>query len=718
MALSFPSLFKPASVAIIGASSDPVRIGGRPVRYLSESGFAGRILPVNPGRAEIQGLKAYPSIEAIDEPVECAVIAVGAADAVEAARSCAEHGVRQLVIFSAGFAELGDAGARRQAELTRLCRESGMRALGPNCLGAFSVHSGAFLTFSGVFDDVVGTRGRFGLVSQSGGYAGEVLKYARPRGVAFGTWATTGNEADIEFGEILRAMAESPDVDAIVGYVEGIRNRETFIEGLEVARRKRKPVILLKVGRTREGADAAASHTASLAGADEVYDAVFREHGVFRARTTQEMLDVAYALRRGIYPADRSLAILTNSGGIGIQAADFASDEGMNLPETPAATKAAISAFLPNAATRNPVDTTGQVANEPQLFGRATAALLDTGLYGSAYVNIGLIGGLPSLATPLIDAFTSIAHRFPDRPIAVTVTADPSILAEYEGCGLLVYDDPARAIRALSSLASFKETFERGDRAAMPSAPPDMPRLIPEHTYSEVEAKAVLANIGIQGPQEQVVATTAAAAEVARLLDREVAVKVVSPDILHKTDVGGVALGIAPGDVAAAVKAMNERVAIAAPRARIDGYLITPMLRSGVECLVGVHADPLFGPVVMFGLGGVTVEIYKDVALRLAPVSLEEARDMICSIRGLPLLQGYRGRPVADLDALAEAIVRVSQLAVANQDTVRTIEINPLLVLPRGEGVVALDAVVETGPLSVGAGTAPATPGSDQKTHF
>lgn len=699
MASSLRSLFTPSSVAVIGASADPTRIGGRPVRYLRESGFAGRILPVNPGRAEIQGLRAYPSVEAIDEPIDCAVIALGAADAMDAIRLCAARGVRQLVIFSAGFAELGGEGARRQAELTRLCRETGMRALGPNCLGAFSVHSGAFLTFSGVFDDVVGTRGRFGLVSQSGGYAGEVLKAAGPRGVEFGTWATTGNEADIEFGEVLGAMADDPDVDAIVGYVEGIRDRDSFVEGLDLARRNRKPVILLKVGRTLEGAEAVASHTASLAGADEIYDAHFREYGVYRARTTQDMLDVAYALKRGILPSDRRLAIMTNSGGIGIQAADFASDERLSLPEMPATARAAISAVLPNASTRNPVDTTGQVANEPASFGKATIAMLETGLYGSAYINIGLIGGLPFLIRPLVDVFTEIAHRFSDRLIAVTVTAEPEVVAEYEAVGLLAYDDPARAIRAIAALADFREAFDRAGRPTTTLPMPKLPLLEPDRAYSEVEAKALLAGIGVRGPEEHLAADAVDAARAAARMACDVAIKVVSPDILHKTDVGGVALGVAPAAVADAVTAMAAKVAAAAPRARIDGYLVTPMLRSGVECIVGVHSDPLFGPMVMFGIGGVTVEIYKDVVLRPAPVTLEGAREMIGSIRGLPLLEGHRGRPVADREALAEAIVRVSRLAAANADRIRTIEINPLLVLPAGQGAIALDAVVETGPL-------------------
>jgi acyl-CoA synthetase (NDP forming) len=698
MTSAFETLFRPNSIAIIGASSDPTRIGGRPVRYLKEGGFAGRILPINPGRSEIQGLPAFASVDDIDTPIDCAVVALGPEDALEAARRCAARGVRQMVIFSAGFAEMGEVGIRRQAELVELCRRSGMRILGPNCLGAYSVYSGAFLTFSGVFDDVVGTRGRFGLVSQSGGYAGEVVKYAKLRGVEFGTWATTGNEADAEFGEVLHAMVESPDVDAIVAYVEGVRDRDSFIDALALARKMRKPIVLLKVGRTSEGAEAAQSHTASLAGADDIYDAVFQEYGVIRARNTPEMLDVAYALRRGIYPRDRRLAIVTNSGGLGIQAADFAGDAGMSLAETPAEARAAISRLLPNAATRNPVDTTGQVANEPHLFGQAVAAMLETGLYGSAYVNIGLIGGLPFLVRPLIDVFTEVARRFDALPLAVTVTAPPEVTAAYEAAGLLVYEDPSQAVRALGALASLYENWARGEPAVEPLG--SVPLLEPSRSFSEVDAKAVLASVGIRGPEEIVAANPAAAAAAAARMEAPVAIKVVSPDIPHKSDVGGVALDVAPHEVALAVEKMTARIAEAAPKARIDGYLVTPMLHGGVECLVGIHRDPLFGPVVVFGIGGVTVEIYRDVVMRPAPVGLTEAHRMIRSIGGWPLLDGHRGRPAADVDALAQAIVDISRLGAGNADRIRTIEVNPLLILPRGRGAIALDAVVETGPIA------------------
>ncbi len=692
-------LFSPKSVAIFGASSDATRISGRPVRYLKEGGFTGSIYPINPTRTEVQGLHSFPSMSSIGDQVDAAIIALPPDAAMDAVRAAAAHGVRQLVIFSAGFAETDGAGLARQTELTQLARAHDMRVLGPNCLGAYSVHSGAYLTFSGVFDDVRGTRGRFGLVSQSGGYAGEVLKYARTRGIEFGTWVTTGNEADIQFGEVLCALVENPDVDAIVGYIEGIRYAKDFLEGLEAARLARKPVILLKVGRTVEGAKAAASHTAALAGSDEIYDMVFREYGVHRARTTEDMLDVAYALRRGIYPQSRRLAILTNSGGLGIQAADYASDDKLEVPLTPQAAQATILEHLPNASVLNPVDTTGQVANEPEKMGLAADAMLATGLFDSAYVNIGLIGGLPFLVKPLLEAFQKVARTHSDKLIAVTVTAPPEVVTSYEEAGLLTFSEPARAIRAISALTGIRDAWDRPASPA-PMVTHKLPSLSAGRALNELEAKQVLHAIGIPCPREVVVPDAAAAAAHVSGLDGRFAIKVVSADVVHKTDAGGVALDVSAPDVAQAVSAMNRSVRAAAPNANIEGFLISPMVSGGVECLVGVHNDPVFGPVIMFGIGGVTVELYQDAVARRAPVNVEQAEAMIRGIRGFALLDGFRGAPKADIKALAEAISAVSLLADVNRDIVQTVEINPLRVMSTGNGVIALDAVIETRPAS------------------
>ncbi|NBB52630.1 CoA-binding protein [Rhizobium sp. CRIBSB] len=686
-------LMRPRSVAMIGASSDITRIGGRALRHLIEVGFDGDIYPVNPGRDEVQGLKAWRSVDDIPGRVECAVLALPTDAVLGAVQACARKGVGAAVIFSAGFAEMGEAGTILQQQMVETARAANMRLLGPNCLGMYNLHARNFLSFSGVFDDVKGTAGRLGLVSQSGGYAGEVVKSAQEVGLDFGTWITTGNEADIGLGEAMHHMALSDDVDVVVGYIEGVRDRDAFFEALSVAHARRKPVVVLKVGRTEQGAKAAASHTASLAGADGVYDAVFQRYGVYRARTTEEMLDVALAASRGRFPAGRRLAIMTNSGGIGVQAADFASDEGLEVSTASGPVQDRLIEISPNGAPFNPIDLTGQVANDPPMFARAVDAVMGSGEFDMAYLNIGLIAGIPFIKAPLLDSLAATAGRFPTVPMAASVTAPSETVAAYGAAGYLCFREPARAIKALAALAGFPQAWDRP--LPDPGALADMPVIEPGQRFSEAGAKALLATIGVTSPAEHLVQDPAGADAAARAIGRPVAIKVVSPDILHKTEIGGVALGVAPEDAGACVEAMIGKVTAAMPEAEVAGYLISPMVTGGTECIVGVHNDPVLGPVIMFGLGGVTVELMKDVTTRLAPVTEVEALEMVRSVRGYPLLDGFRGRTPADVPALARAISALSRLAAANAGTVRTIEVNPLLVLDAGEGVLALDAVIE-----------------------
>lgn len=694
---SLEPLMNPRSVAVIGASADVTRIGGRALRHLRESGFSGAIYPVNPARDKVQGLKAYPSISAIPDRIDAAILALPAGAVLGAIEQCALKGVGGAVIFSAGFAEMGAEGAAVQARILEIARKAGIRLLGPNCLGMYNLHTNTFLSFSGVFDEVRGTAGRIGLVSQSGGYAGEVVMAARDLGLYFGTWMTTGNEVDIGLGEAMEYMAHSDDIDVVVGYIEGVRDRDSFFSALAAAHTRRKPVVVLKVGRTEQGAKAAASHTASLAGADGVYDAVFERYGVYRARTTEEMLDVAYAASAGRFAAGKRIAILTNSGGIGVQAADFSSDEGLDVAPMPDIVQARLRELSPNASTENPADLTGQVANEPAMYGEAVNTVLDSGAFDVAYVNVGLIAGIPFIRQPLLDGLARTARSHPMIPLAASVTAPAETVAEYEAAGFLNFTEPARAIRALAALSDFPKAWDRplpspGDLVGLPTITPGQP-------LSEAASKALIAQAGVPALTEYLVQTSDEAADAAERIGAPIALKVVSPDILHKTEIGGVALEIAPDDVTRRLEIMMAEVAAKAPGARIEGYLVSPMLSGGVECILGVHSDPVLGPMVMFGLGGVTVELLKDVTTRLAPVSKDDALAMIRSVRSFPLLDGYRGMPPADIDALANAIVGISRLAAANDTTVRTIEINPLVVQERGRGVIALDAVIETKPV-------------------
>jgi acyl-CoA synthetase (NDP forming) len=694
---SYDALLAPRSVAIVGASSDPARIGGRLIARLLQAGYAGKIYPVNPGRPEIQGLPAYKSVAAIDGKVDCALIALPTDGVMPALRECADKGVGVAVLFSAGFAEVGGKGVELQNEMTALSRRSGMRLLGPNCLGLYNVAHRFYLTFTAAYQATWNPGRNVALISQSGGYGGQFVLTAQRRGLAVGHWLTTGNEADLEFGELLGALAEQPEVNVIVGYVEDIRSRETFIRGLEAAHRNRKPVIILKVGRSVRGAEAAASHTASLAGADDVYTSIFGEYGVHRAYSTEEVLDVAYGAVRGVFPARNSMCVVTPTGGVGVQIADFAEDESVAMPVVPEPAFSAIQKVIPLGSARNPIDVTGQLANEPNLLGDCSRLALRTGAYDTLFAILAANAQREELAMKLLATMKEVKAEFPNALIGLSLLAKPEIEQLFDNAGFMLIEEPQRMVRVVAALHGFATAFGRKlpDRLT-PVTDAALPRMTSGQRFNEAEAKALVAKIGIPAPPEKIAQSADVAAAAATAMGFPVALKVVSADILHKTEVGGVALGLASAEaVAAAQRKMAASVAEHAPKAKVEGYLVSKMIVGGVECILGVHRDPLFGPVVMFGLGGVTVELFKDVMVRLAPVTEEQALEMISGIKGHPLLDGYRGKPKADVKALAKAVAAVSRLAAANPDA-KTIEINPLVAMPEGQGVYALDAVIET----------------------
>ncbi len=687
------SLLAPRSVAIIGASDDPTRIGGRTLAVLRASGFTGPIHPVNARRSLVQGLPAVPTVAAIAGPVDCAIIAIPADGVLAAVTDCARCGVGTIILFSAGFGETGPAGRALQDEIVRVARAGGTRVLGPNCTGAYNLASGAYLSFYDAQPRPLVPGCNVGVVSQSGGYGAHIITLARSRNLSVGHFVTTGNESDIEIGEVLGAFAADPAVDVLVGYIEGIRDPDSFLAALALARTNRKPVILMKSGATPAGAWAASSHTGSLAGFDAAYDAVFREYGVHRAGSTEEVLDVAYAAAltasRGRLPAGRRVAVMTNSGGMGVQMADHAAQTGLTLSPVPDDAQAKILAMVPNGAARNPVDFTAQWLAEPHLIPGCLSALLETTAFDAVFCFMGSSGSNPVV----LAGVGPVLARCPSVPVVMCISVDEDCATRFEAAGCLVFEEPVRAMRAVAALAGFAAHFARVPPAR--PAPSGHPPLPPGTRWNEHDAKQVLAERGLTVPPEVVAATPDAAVDAARDLAAPACLKILSPDIAHKTEVGGVALDLV-GDEAVrdAATAMLAAVRQRRPDARIDGFLVGPMLAGGVECVVGTHADPVFGPLVMVGMGGVGVELLKDVAWRRAPVGPDEAEAMTRELRLAPLLLGYRGRPAVDVGALCRAIVVISQLAAENAGSVSTVEANPILVMPGEGGAVVLDAVI------------------------
>jgi acyl-CoA synthetase (NDP forming) len=689
------ALLSPRSVALVGASENAARIGGRPLRYLSQGGFKGKVYPINPNRASVQGLTAYASISSLPETPDVAILAVPAAATLQALKECADRGVKAAIIFSAGFAETGDEGHRVQNQIAGLARESNMRLLGPNCLGVFNVAAGYYGTFSAVLDAEFIEPGRVAVVSQSGAYGSHLAHLARQRGLGLSHWITTGNECDVDVAEALRWVVDQPETQVVMAYAEGVRNGDAFLDALAAARTQHKPIVFMKVGRSDVGALAASSHTAALAGSDAVFDAAFRQYGVFRARTTAEQIDVAYACARGRYPANDKIGIFTLSGGFGIQMADDASAAGLDVAAMPDAAQDELKAMLPYASPRNPVDATAQALTDLPLMTNYIRTMLDKGGYDMFAGIFGSGPASPTFAASLRQALEAATTGQRDCVLSLTMSAPSDIVRSYEDKGFLVFGDGTALVNALGALASFGRSFAAA-KPAKANADGTYRIEAARDQLSEHQAKSILSKAGIAFPREALVQPNDDAGAVAEKIGFPVVLKVCSPDIAHKTEVGGVAVGIANQQEAREAAArILENARKSRPDARLEGILVSPMITGGVETIVGVVRDPTFGPVVMFGLGGIFVEVLKDVTFRVAPFDQDEALRMIREIRGHAMLEGVRGAPPSDVDALAKLLSDLSRFAAANADVIESIDLNPVLAMPEGCGVLPLDALLE-----------------------
>ncbi|EHK65360.1 acetate--CoA ligase family protein [Achromobacter arsenitoxydans] len=692
---SLSRLFDPHSIAIVGASATPGKIGAMPITLLQQHGYGGRIIPVNPRADIIAGLPALPGLDALDDAVDLVILAVPAAHAAQALERARPGQVGAAVVFTSGFSETGADGAAQQERLCIIARERGIRLLGPNCLGFMNVRRNVYATFSPAPANGVVAPGGIGMVSQSGAFGAYAYSMARERGLGLSHWISTGNEADIDVADCIEWLARDADTRVIMAYMEGCRDGAKLRRALAAARMADKPVVVTKIGRTQAGAQAAASHTAALAGDDAVYDALFRQYGALRARTIDEFFNLGYALDTWQRPPQgRRLGIVTISGGVGALMADEAADIGLALPEPAADTQARLLQRVPFASGRNPVDVTGQAVSEPGLLLATADDMLAEGRYDALAVFLAAAGSSEAL-WPTFEAFAQqMQARHPDVPLAISALFPPARRRELERQGCLVFPDPSAAIRTIGAVAGLgaEPTPCEVDTSPATTAAGALPLL---DTYNEVQAMELLREAGLPAMPCVLAVDADAAVRAAAGLDAPCVLKVVSPDITHKSDVGGVKLNVrsesairdAHADILASARQHR-------PDARIDGVLVAPMAPKGVECIAGVHCDPVFGPVVMFGLGGVFVEVLKDVSFRLAPFGREEALAMIREIKGYALLQGARGARPCDIGALADALASLSRFAHARRADFSSVEINPLLALPEGQGAVALDAVV------------------------
>jgi acyl-CoA synthetase (NDP forming) len=694
---SIHKMLNPRSIAIVGATPR-MQYGGRFLAAALKSKDRVRVYAVNPRYDEIMGEKSYPSVTDLPEAPDVVGIVVPYDQVLDVLQESHRKGAGSAIVISAGFAERGvDDRRDLQGELGEFARASGMRISGPNCLGLANVKHDIWATSSSRGSD--GLSGPIGLVCQSGATAfGPFLVRAVENGIGFSYIISTGNEADLDFTDFARYLVDDPDTRVIAGFVEGFKRADKFLEVAKLAAERGKPIVLIKIGRSELGARAAQSHTAALTGEDARYDAIFAQYGVIRVQDYDELLEVAHLLAHTPKPGAPGIAVISHSGGISSLTADMCGQAGLDLPTLGEAARDGINGILKGFGwAANPADVTGFANSES--FPAIMEHMVDDPRMGTLVVASA---GADAQAQQVINQ-----RDRTDKGLAFLWTGSRDAkagLAMLKSARIPVFYTPdtlARGLRSRLAYHSWRERRLADGFASAPARTAAQDEAIAQavglgrKTLSEAESKRLLAAWGVGSARERLVRSVEAAVEAAEQLGYPVALKVDSPDILHKTEAGVVRLGL--GDAAQARAAYAEIFSNArahAPQARINGVSVQEMVRDGVEVIVGVSRDPQLGPVLLFGSGGVMVEVYGDVALRRCPVTRVEAREMFGEVKGARLLRGFRGRPAADVAALEDTLVRVSQFAVHMEGHLAELDINPLMVLPAGQGVKAVDALV------------------------
>ena len=697
-------LFNPRSIAIIGASTELTTISGQPLSFLVKRGYAGTLYPVNPKYPEILGRPCYPSVEALPETPDLAIVVVNARLAIRMLEACGVKGVPFAVVFSSGFSEVGAEGAAMQAELAAIARRYGIGLVGPNCQGFISVPSKTYAGFGSAFIYDY-TPGPVSMVSQSGGFGFSLMSLAAmDGGVGFRHVVTTGNEAGISSLDFMRFMIDDPGTRIITGYIEGVKDAHRLREVGEAAAAAGKPIMVWKVGNSDEGRRAAASHTANLGGAMALYRAAFEQTGILQVEDMQDIVDYVHAFESRRVPRGNRVAIITISGGAGILMTDEAIARGLAVQPLSESTVARLRPLVPSfAALGNPIDLTAAIFDDTDLCSKALELIIDDPQVDSVVMaNAGLQG---DIATKVAREVVNAAARS-DKPVMLGWSARHQVAGEayalLDAARLPHYRSPMRCMRALAAITHHAEACRRlREQAREPLCEMHVPEAVAtlqqaRADLSEHRAKKLLAAYGIPATAEALAQSAQQACELATGMGFPVVLKVQSPDVPHKTEAGGVRIGLRDAhEVAQAYEEILQRVRAHVPHAVIEGVLVQEMVEGAVEVIAGINNDPLFGPALMFGLGGIFTEVLQDVSFRLAPVPKSMALAMIRQVKGYPLLAGARGRPLADVDALADVLCRLSAMAMDLKEHLAELDVNPLFVLPAGRGVKAGDALIK-----------------------
>ena len=699
-AADLSALLKPRTVAVIGASRTPGTMGHQILTNLVQQGFTGAVYPVNPKARSVGAVRAHPDIASVPETVDLAVIVVPKEQVIEVAEQCGDAGVRGLAVISAGFREVGPAGAHRERDLLDVVRRHGMRMIGPNCMGV--INASPDVSMNATFSPIMPPPGHAAFVSQSGALGVSVLDYAREYGIGISQFVSVGNKADVSGNDLLEYWEHDDAVKVILMYVENFGNPAKF---LRIASRitRVKPIIVVKAGRSSSGAQAAVSHTGALAASDVAVDALLTQAGVIRAGTIEELFDIAMAFGSRAVPRSRRTAIVTNAGGPGILAADAMEGVGLELQTFSNATVEAIRPLLPpETPVGNPLDLIASAT--PSGYRSAVATLLRDPLV-DCVVPI-FIPPLGVDSDAVAKAITDASRETPGKTVVAVLMGRDGLRewrAEMHANGIPTYIFPESAARGIAALNRHREMSQRpkGSNAAFvvdrDRASGIIARALGEgrSRLNELEALNLLEAYGIPAVSARLASTRDAAAAAACELGFPVAMKIVSPDVFHKSDVGGVSLGVSGGRSAAmAYDRIVTDVQRNAPGARIAGVLVEHQVDHGLEMIVGFRRDPAFGALIMAGLGGIFVEALKDVVFRIAPLTSYDVKQMLRGLRGAPLLNGIRGRKPVDRQALEDVILRTSQLAVDFPE-ISELDINPVLALETR--VMAVDCRVSLG---------------------
>ncbi|HQO15248.1 MAG TPA: acetate--CoA ligase family protein [Smithellaceae bacterium] len=698
---SLDSFFNPASIALIGVSRDIRRPTGRSLNALLKWNYPGKLYPINPNHTEIHGLTCYPTLLDVPGDVDMVIISVPASSVLAALEQCVQKKVKAVVLFTSGFAEIGAEGKALQDQVTHLSRKNNLRILGPNCVGLVNLSNSVIASFANIVDLKPVYPMTLGFVTQSGAFGTLIFATAVAAGVGFSSFVSVGNEADTEFADFLYYLLNTEKTKVVGGYLEGAKNGAKLRRAAEQALKLKKPILIMKVGRTGAGARAASSHTGSLAGDDKIYDAFFRQMGIIRIETLSELTSFVIVHRSGRLPRGNNIGILSISGGAGVLMADKCESLGLHVPEFTGETRRVLEQYLPPfGSAKNPVDLTSAAVAQPEMLGNCLRALVADENIHMINVAMGFVPhNAPILAKDLIDVYQSttkpiVLVTYNVSESEVTAKAVKSI----EEAGMPVLQDHLHSVQALSNLAWYASRLRRpveikADRYTF-KLEKEIEELIKKGgALSEHEAKKILAAYGIPVTREKIATTADQAVKVARKIGYPVTLKISSAQIRHKTEAGGIRLNIkTDAQVRVAFRQIIASAKKYMSQAEIQGVLVQEMLQGGTEVIVGTVDDSVFGPCVMFGLGGVFVEALKDVSFRVAPLSRLDAEEMISDIQGYSILRGLRGKPPVNTEALIDIILKVSRLASDHKNTIKELDINPLILFKKDAKVA--DALI------------------------